>query len=88
MQTLAMVLLLCGLLALVGISLGQRGRHAEVQASTVRVYLADDATDDQVSALKARSSPTRASASVREVSVRGGAAGGERPAGARAASPA
>ncbi|TMG26099.1 MAG: ATP-binding cassette domain-containing protein, partial [Chloroflexi bacterium] len=34
MQTLAMVLLLCGLLALVGISLGRSAATAEVQAST------------------------------------------------------
>src|SRR5438874_7869227 len=52
MQTLAMVLLLGGLLALVGISLGRAAATAQGQASTVRVYLAENATDGQISALR------------------------------------
>jgi ABC-type ATPase involved in cell division/cell division protein FtsX len=69
MQTLAMVLLLCGLLALVGISLGRAAATAEAQASTVRVYLAENATDDQISALKDRFIADARVASVREVSA-------------------
>ncbi|HET7465363.1 MAG TPA: permease-like cell division protein FtsX [Candidatus Dormibacteraeota bacterium] len=68
MQTLAMVLLLAGLLALVGISLGRAAATAEVQASTVRVYLAENATDGQVSALRAKFLADPRVASVREVS--------------------
>ena len=69
MQTLAMVLLLCGLLALVGISLGRSAATAEVQASTVRVYLTENATDDQVSALKDKFIADARVVSVREVSA-------------------
>ena len=68
MQTLAMVLLLSGLLALVGISLGRAAATAEGQASTVRVYLAEKATDDQISALKDKFVADSRVASVREVS--------------------
>ncbi len=68
MQTLAMVLLLCGLLALVGISLGRSAATAEAQASTVRVYLAENATAGQISALKGRFVADARVASVREVS--------------------
>jgi ABC-type ATPase involved in cell division/cell division protein FtsX len=69
MQTLAMVLLLCGLLALVGVSLGRAAATAEAQASTVRVYLAENATDDQINALKDKFVADRRVASVREVSA-------------------
>jgi len=69
MQTLAMVLLLCGLLALVGISLGRAAATAEAQASTVRVYLAENATADQISALKERFVADPRVASVREVNA-------------------
>jgi len=68
MQTLAMVLLLCGLLALVGISLGRAAATAEAQASTVRVYLAENATAGQISALKGRFVADPRVASVRQVS--------------------
>ncbi|TMD81083.1 MAG: ATP-binding cassette domain-containing protein [Chloroflexi bacterium] len=69
MQTLAMVLLLCGLLALVGISLGRSAATAEVQASTVRVYLSENATDGQISALKDKFTADARVASVRQVSA-------------------
>ncbi|HLY51677.1 MAG TPA: permease-like cell division protein FtsX, partial [Steroidobacteraceae bacterium] len=68
MQTLAMVLVLGGLLALVGISLGRAAAAAEVQASTVRVYLAENATAGQVAALKDKFVADPRVASVREVS--------------------
>ncbi len=68
-QTLAMVLLLCGLLALVGISIGRAAATAEVQASTIRVYLAENATDDQIAALKDRFMADPRVASVRQVSA-------------------
>ncbi len=67
MQTLAMVLLLGGLLALVGISLGRAFATAEVDASTVRVYLAENASVDQVISLKARLLADPRVAVVREV---------------------
>lgn len=69
MQTMGMVLLLCGLLALVGISLGRAASTAEVQASTIRVYLSENATADQVSALKAKFLADSRVASVTEVSA-------------------
>src|SRR5439155_494664 len=69
MQTMALLLVMCGLLALVGIGLGQAAARAEVQASTVRVYLASDATSLQVSALKDRFLADPRVASVREVSA-------------------
>ena len=69
MQTLALVLLLCGLLALVGISLGRAAATAEVQASTVRVYLAENASESQISDLKERFNADSRVASVREVSA-------------------
>jgi len=67
MQTMALLLVMCGLLALVGISLGQAAARAETQASIVRVYLAPDATPDQVAALKARYLADPRVASVREL---------------------
>jgi ABC-type ATPase involved in cell division/cell division protein FtsX len=52
--TIALLLLLCGTIAMVGLAI----QHAAVQqtgeASLVRVYLAPDATPDAVAALKAR----------------------------------
>lgn len=68
MQTMALLLVLSGLLALVGIALGRAAATAEVQASTVRVYLAESATDDQVAALRAKFLLDPRVASVREVS--------------------
>ena len=67
MQTMALLLVMCGLLGLVGISLGQAAVRAEAQASIVRVYLAPDATPDQVAALKARYLADPRVASVREL---------------------
>jgi ABC-type ATPase involved in cell division/cell division protein FtsX len=69
LQTMALLLVMCGLLALIGIALGQAAARAEVQASVVRVYLASDATQDQVDALKARLLADSRVASVREVSA-------------------
>lgn len=69
MQTMALLLLMCGLLALAGIALGRAASTAEVQASTVRVYLAENATDDQVAALKAKFLADPRVASVRYVSA-------------------
>ena len=68
MQTMALLLVMCGLLALVGISLGQAAATAETQASIVRVYLAPDATPDQVAVLQARYQADPRVASVREIS--------------------
>ena len=67
MQTMALLLVMCGLLGMVGISLGQAAARAETQASIVRVYLAPDATPDQVAALKARYLADPRVASVREL---------------------
>ena len=67
MQTMALLLVMCGLLALVGIALGQAAATAEKQASVVRVYLAPDATPDQVAALKAKYLADPRVASVREI---------------------
>jgi ABC-type ATPase involved in cell division/cell division protein FtsX len=52
--TIALVLMLCGTLALVGIALERVGVEQAGQASLVRVYLAPDATPDAVAALTAR----------------------------------
>ena len=69
LQTMALLLVMCGLLAMVGIALGQAASRAELQASTVRVYLAPDATPLEVSALKDRFLADPRVASVREVSA-------------------
>jgi ABC-type ATPase involved in cell division/cell division protein FtsX len=69
MQTMALLLVMCGLLGMVGLSLGQAAARAETQASVVRVYLAADATPDQVAALKARFLADPRVASVKEISA-------------------
>ncbi len=69
MQTMALLLVICGLLALVGVSLGQAAAKAQAQASVVRVYLAADATADQVSALQSKFLADPRVASVRLVSA-------------------
>jgi putative ABC transport system ATP-binding protein len=69
MQTMALLLVICGLLALVGISIGQAAARAQAQASVVRVYLAPDATADQVSALQSKFLADPRVASVRQVSA-------------------
>ena len=52
--TIALLLMLCGTLALVGIAVEQAVADQAGQASLVRVYLARDATPEAVAALKAR----------------------------------
>jgi cell division transport system permease protein len=52
--TIALLLLLCGTLALVGIAVTGVVAQQAGQASLVRVYLASDATPDAISALKTR----------------------------------
>ena len=52
--TMALLLLLCGTLAMVGIAIEGVATAQASQASLVRVYLAPDATSDAVAALKAR----------------------------------
>jgi len=52
--TIALLLMLCGTLALVGIAVEGAVADQASQASIVRVYLAPDATPDAVAALKAR----------------------------------
>jgi ABC-type ATPase involved in cell division/cell division protein FtsX len=68
MQTMALLLVMCGLLVMVGLSLGPAAARAETQASVVRVYLAADATPGQVAALKAKFVADRRVASVKEIS--------------------
>jgi cell division transport system permease protein len=52
--TIALLLMLCGTLALVGVAVERAIADQAGQASLVRVYLAPDATPDAVTALKAR----------------------------------
>ncbi|HVS48386.1 MAG TPA: permease-like cell division protein FtsX [Candidatus Dormibacteraeota bacterium] len=52
--SMALLLLLCGTLAMVGIAIERVAVQQSTQASLVRVYLAPDATPDAVAALKAR----------------------------------
>lgn len=52
--TMALLLLLCGTLAAVGISIERVAAVQAAQASLVRVYLAPDSTSDAVAALQAR----------------------------------
>jgi len=52
--TIALLLMLCGTLALVGIAVEGAVADQASQASIVRVYLASDATPDAVAALKAK----------------------------------
>ena len=54
MQTMALLLVICGLLSLAGLAVGRAAVNAEAEASVVRVYLAPDATPEQVAALKAK----------------------------------
>jgi ABC-type ATPase involved in cell division/cell division protein FtsX len=62
--SMAMTLLLCGMLALVGISIASVAGQEAGQASIVRVYLAPDASTGAVAALESR---LRADARVRSV---------------------
>jgi ABC-type ATPase involved in cell division/cell division protein FtsX len=52
--TIALLLMLCGTLALVGIALERVAAQQAGEASLVRVYMAADASPDAVAALKAR----------------------------------
>ena len=52
--TIALLLLLCGMLALVGIAVSRQVADQAGQASIVRVYLAGGATQDSISALEAK----------------------------------
>jgi len=66
--TIALLLMLCGTLALIGIGVEAAVADQAGQASVVRVYLAPDATSDAVAALKARLMADRRVASVTNVS--------------------
>jgi cell division transport system permease protein len=68
MQTMTLLLVICGLLSLVGVSLGQAAARAEVDASVVRVYLASSATPAQVQALQTKLLADQRVKSVRYVS--------------------
>jgi ABC-type ATPase involved in cell division/cell division protein FtsX len=52
--TVALLLVLCGTIALAGIALGRAVADQAAQASIVRVYMADGVTQDQVSALESK----------------------------------
>lgn len=66
--TVALLLVLCGSLALVGLALERAVADQAGQASLVRVYLTDGATPDQVSALRSKLSADSRVASVAYVS--------------------
>ena len=66
--TIALLLMLCGTLALVGIGIERVVADQAGQASIVRVYLAPDATSDAIDALKARLTADARVASVTYVS--------------------
>ena len=66
--TIALLLMLCGTLALVGIAVKGVAAQQAGQASLVRVYLASDATPDSISALKTRLGSDPRVASVTDVS--------------------
>jgi ABC-type ATPase involved in cell division/cell division protein FtsX len=65
--TMALLLLLCGTLAMVGIAIEGAGVQQAAEASLVRVYLASDATPEAVATLKSRLSSDPRIASVTEV---------------------
>jgi ABC-type lipoprotein export system ATPase subunit/cell division protein FtsX len=69
MQTMALLLVMCGLLALTAAAIAPAAARAEADASVVRVYLADGATQDQVKALQARLAADPRVASVTYVSA-------------------
>jgi ABC-type ATPase involved in cell division/cell division protein FtsX len=66
--SMALLLVLCGTLAMVGIAIERVAAQQTAQASLVRVYLAPDATSEAVAALKARLSADSRVASVANVS--------------------
>ncbi len=65
--TMSLLLLLCGTLAIIGISAERVAAQQSADASIVRVYLAQDATPDAVAALKAQLLADPRVASVTEV---------------------
>ena len=66
--TIALLLVLCGTLALVAIALGRAVAEQAGLASVVRVYLADGATQEQVSAIESKLSADPRVASVTYIS--------------------
>ena len=66
--TIALLLVLCGSIALVGLALERAVVDQAGQVSIVRVYLADGATTDQVSALESRLSADSRVSSVTYIS--------------------
>jgi ABC-type ATPase involved in cell division/cell division protein FtsX len=65
--TMALLLLLCGTLAMVGIAIERAAVQQAAEASLVRVYLASDATPEAVAALKTRLTSDPRIASMTEV---------------------
>jgi ABC-type ATPase involved in cell division/cell division protein FtsX len=65
--TMALLLLLCGTLAMVGIAVERGAVQQAGEASVVRVYLATDATPEAIAALKSRLSSDPRIGSVAEV---------------------
>ncbi|HEY8862907.1 MAG TPA: permease-like cell division protein FtsX [Candidatus Dormibacteraeota bacterium] len=66
--SMALLLLLCGTLAMVGIAVQHVAAQQATDASLVRVYLAADSTPDAITALKGRLSADPRIASVKDVS--------------------
>jgi ABC-type ATPase involved in cell division/cell division protein FtsX len=67
--SMAVTLVLCGMLALVGIAVARVAAQQAGQASIVRVYLAADATPDAVAALESRLKADPRVSSITEVSA-------------------
>ena len=67
--SMALLLMLCGTLAMVGLAIERVAVQQAAQASLVRVYLAPDSTPDAVAALKARLVADPRVASVTSVSA-------------------
>ena len=72
--SLSLMLLLCGLIALVGLGVARATAAEATQVSAVRVYLAPDATDSQVETLRSRLAADPRVASVALVSAEAAAA--------------
>ena len=66
--SMALLLLLCGTLAMVGIAIERAAVQQAAEASLVRVYLASDSTPDAIAALKSKLSSDPRIASITEVS--------------------
>jgi len=67
--SMAMTLVLCGMLAMVGISIATVAGQEAGQASIVRVYLAADASPSAVAALESRLRADTRVSSVTEISA-------------------